>query len=419
MSGFTKGLLADILHWGQGGHPQIFVSYRRRGEGAGYAGRLADKLVEHFGSKKCFRDVDDIESGIDFAKAINEAVGACEVLIAVIGPDWITQTDKEGRRRLDNPQDFVRLEIAAALDRNIRVIPVLVGEARMPKAEELPKVLEGLAGRQAHELSDTRWEYDIGKLVSAIESIGIRGRSGPKRGVSGWNLKRVAWISGGALGFLLLVGLLSEELAPTMDTAVTPPVTEQVIVNPVVTDSVTPSPSQDVSPPAVESKRPAVTEPVTRLPTPVAPPPERPNYESDVIAAVQRGNEAEIQAQSTLDPQYLYGIFAEDALEMELTSLQYFISSGEVSVNTLLRQEFGSVRVSPDGSEAEVEVEETWSSEHRSGFTGQCLHRIPSNTVPQTVYLWNESGRWVIYDIETDFLATPDAVPCDWSDLGR
>ncbi len=160
--------------------PRIFISYRRRGEGAGYGGRIADRLVEHFGVGQCFRDVDDIESGVDFVKTIQEAVGACEVLIAVIGPDWITQTDVRGNRRLDDPRDFVRLEIAAALQRDIRVIPVLVGGADIPTEQELPDVLSALSRRQVHELTDTRWEYDVTKLIAAIESIGIKAHSRSK-----------------------------------------------------------------------------------------------------------------------------------------------------------------------------------------------------------------------------------------------
>jgi len=168
-----SGFLSNILPFGRRRYPRIFVSYRRHGEGAGYGGRLADKLVEHFGANQCFRDVEDIESGVDFVQTITDAVGTCEVLIAVIGPDWTTQTGEKGKPRLEDPQDFVRIEVAAALERNIRVIPVLVGGAPMPKAKELPEVLEGMSRRQAHELSDTRWVYDVGELLKAIESIGI------------------------------------------------------------------------------------------------------------------------------------------------------------------------------------------------------------------------------------------------------
>src|SRR5262249_25968863 len=91
-----KTLFAGFLRWGKRNQPKIFISYRRHGEGAGYGGRIADKLVEHFGPEQCFRDVEDIESGVDFVTTIEQAVGGCEVLIAVIGPDWITQTNDKG-----------------------------------------------------------------------------------------------------------------------------------------------------------------------------------------------------------------------------------------------------------------------------------------------------------------------------------
>jgi TIR domain len=188
---YTNAFLAGIRSWATRHRSTIFISYRRRGEGAGYGGRIADKLVEHFGKKKCFRDVDDIESGIDFVKTIREAVGTCEVLVAVIGPDWLTQTDDKGMRRLDDPRDFVRLEVAAALERDIRVIPVLVGGAEVPSERELPQVLEALSRRQAHELTDSRWEYDVSKLIGAIESLGVKGLSRPKK-AGGHGVMRLA-----------------------------------------------------------------------------------------------------------------------------------------------------------------------------------------------------------------------------------
>ncbi len=140
--------------WGQAENgSRIFVSYRRD-DARGDAGRLTDNLKLHFGDKQIFRDVEAIEAGVDFVEAINNAVSQCAVLLAIVGPNWLKATDSEGRRRLDDPNDFVRLEIAVALQRNIRVVPVLVGGAVMPKAEDLPQGLESLARRQAHELSD-------------------------------------------------------------------------------------------------------------------------------------------------------------------------------------------------------------------------------------------------------------------------
>ena len=126
----------------------IFISYRRD-DSAGYAGRLYDRLSAHFGTDQVFMDVAGIELGTDFVTAIEQAVGSCKVLIVVIGDEWLTTTDAAGRRRLDDPHDFVRLETSVALEREIRVVPVLVGGALMPRAEELPPELKSLARRQA------------------------------------------------------------------------------------------------------------------------------------------------------------------------------------------------------------------------------------------------------------------------------
>jgi Tol biopolymer transport system component len=116
-------------------------------------------------------DVDTIEPGVDFAEVLAAAVESCEVLLAVIGDQWLTMKDDTGRRRLDNPDDFVRLEIGAALDRNVRVIPVLVQDAKMPRAQDLPPALAKLARRHAHEMSDPRWNYDVGRLIEALERV--------------------------------------------------------------------------------------------------------------------------------------------------------------------------------------------------------------------------------------------------------
>ncbi|HKP73829.1 MAG TPA: TonB family protein, partial [Pyrinomonadaceae bacterium] len=112
----------------------------------------------------------------DFVEAIREAVGACEILIALIGKDWLESAGANGRR-LDNPKDFVRLEIAAALERDVRVIPVLVQEARMPNPEELPEDLSRLSHRNAVELSDARWKYDVDQLIDVMERILARQRA--------------------------------------------------------------------------------------------------------------------------------------------------------------------------------------------------------------------------------------------------
>lgn len=156
--------------------PKIFLSYRRD-DSAGYAGRVAERLFQAFGHASVFRDVDDIKPGVDFTEEIGRAVGNCDVLIALIGPRWLNAADSTGRRRLDNPQDYVRIEIGSALERKIRVIPVLVQNADMPGAESLPEPLKPLALHQAIELSDTRWDYDAGRLITALGGkVPSRGR---------------------------------------------------------------------------------------------------------------------------------------------------------------------------------------------------------------------------------------------------
>lgn len=147
----------------------IFINYRRE-DSAGHAGRLFDRLSLRFPGR-VFMDVDTIEPGTDFVEVIEHAVGCCEVLIVMMGDQWLSITDASGRRRLDNASDFVRLEIAAALERNIRIIPVLVEGAVMPRPEDLPEDLGKLTRRNAIELSDARWTFDVDRLIQTIEGV--------------------------------------------------------------------------------------------------------------------------------------------------------------------------------------------------------------------------------------------------------
>lgn len=147
----------------------IFVNYRRE-DSAGHAGRLFDRLSSGFPGR-VFMDVDTLDPGVDFVDAIEQAVGSCEVLIVLIGHEWLSRKDAAGQRRLDDPGDFVRLEVATALERKIRVIPVLVQGASMPRAEQLPPDLAKLARRNAIELSDARWAYDVDRLISTIAEV--------------------------------------------------------------------------------------------------------------------------------------------------------------------------------------------------------------------------------------------------------
>lgn len=145
----------------------LFISYRRA-DSAGYAGRLAETLEAHFGTGSVFRDVEDIRPGEDFVAAIEGALARVDALLVLIGPDWL-EADAHGRRRLDDPEDFVHREVAAALHSGKPVIPVLVGGATMPKEEELPVPLEPLARRQAFSLTEAGWRDDVARLVASLE----------------------------------------------------------------------------------------------------------------------------------------------------------------------------------------------------------------------------------------------------------
>ena len=118
--------------------PRIFISYRRD-DSAGHTGRIFDRLEGHFGQGQVFMDVDTIRPGLNFVEVVEEAVGVCDGLVAVIGQEWLQASDATGARRLKDPADLVKLEIATALERDIRVIPVLVQGAQMPRIVDLPE----------------------------------------------------------------------------------------------------------------------------------------------------------------------------------------------------------------------------------------------------------------------------------------
>src|SRR6516162_6654158 len=144
----------------------IFISYRRQ-ETRHLAGRLSDRLADRFGEGQVFIDVDTIEPGVDFAEEIFRAVAACKVLLAIIGPGWLTAADERGGRRLDDPDDIVRIEIEAALARGVPVIPILVEGAVMPGRQDLPERLAALARRNALTIRHESFRSDAGRLVTA------------------------------------------------------------------------------------------------------------------------------------------------------------------------------------------------------------------------------------------------------------
>lgn len=158
---------------------RIFISYRRQ-DSAAYAGRIGDRLVRRYGKPNIFVDVDRILPGQDFREVINASVAAADILLVMIGPSWLQVTERDGTRRLDNPEDFVRLEILAAIEKRKVIIPVLLGNVKMPTVEALPEKLQQLAHKQAIEISDTRFHSDVDRLIESIDAIGTasRGKSG-------------------------------------------------------------------------------------------------------------------------------------------------------------------------------------------------------------------------------------------------
>jgi hypothetical protein len=152
-------------------YPGIFISYRRSDEPV-YVDRLHFTLARKFGQQQIFRDVDSIELGEKFADVLQMSLGACKVVLVVIGQGWLTVTDDDGERRLDDDDDFVRMEIGTALMRpGITVIPILVNGTRMPRTHELPLSLAGLAGRHGHAMSHDRFDADAMELIRKLERI--------------------------------------------------------------------------------------------------------------------------------------------------------------------------------------------------------------------------------------------------------
>nr|CAA6824596.1 MAG: TIR domain-containing protein [uncultured Thiotrichaceae bacterium] len=146
---------------------KIFINYRR-GDTRGEAGRLMDSLTAYLGEGRVFRDIEGIEGGADFEQVLHDSVGSADALIILIGPQWLTITDDDGQRRLDDPDDWVAKEISSALDKGLPIFPVLVENAQMPHADELPDALKPLVRFNAISISDYRWSFDVTRLAKII-----------------------------------------------------------------------------------------------------------------------------------------------------------------------------------------------------------------------------------------------------------
>ncbi len=148
---------------------RLFLSYRRD-DTAGRAGRLFDGLTQRLGPGQVFQDVEAIKPGLDFERAVADSLESADASVVVIGPEWATITEPGGARRLDRDDDFVRLEVGVALRSERPVVPVLVGGAQMPRAEELPEELRPLLKRQAFTVRDSAWNGDVDDLVRDLRS---------------------------------------------------------------------------------------------------------------------------------------------------------------------------------------------------------------------------------------------------------
>lgn len=165
----------------------VFISYRREDTGP-YARLLKEHVCSRFPDAPVFMDLDSIEAGLDFAEAIESALRSSVVLIVLIGREWLTIADDNDRRRLDNPDDYVRFEIRTALRRCVRVVPVLVDGVKAPQRQQLPADLDKLARLNALEMSYSRFEYDEGRLMAVIQRV-LASSSLPEPAIRAWRAR--------------------------------------------------------------------------------------------------------------------------------------------------------------------------------------------------------------------------------------
>lgn len=156
-----------LLPWRKARNDKIFINYRRDDAG-GFAGRLSDTLTAHFGDERVFRDVTGIDYGHDFERVIDQRVSESCAVVVLIGDKWASITNAEGKRRLDDPADYVCREISSALASAVTVVPVLIGDATMPRRDELPETLVDLTRRNAMTITDERWDFDVARLAKVL-----------------------------------------------------------------------------------------------------------------------------------------------------------------------------------------------------------------------------------------------------------
>ena len=175
---------------------RIFINYRRD-DAAGFAGRLADSLADYFGPGRVFRDVTGIDYGDDFEEVIHSRLAESGALVVIIGDRWTNVRNADGGRRLDDPGDYVGREISVAMKAGLPVVPVLIGNAAMPRPDELPEPLRELSRHNAMTVTDERWAHDVARLAKVL-AIDVPGSVAQRR------LDRVRTL---ALLLLVLAGI--------------------------------------------------------------------------------------------------------------------------------------------------------------------------------------------------------------------
>ncbi|HEX7137482.1 MAG TPA: toll/interleukin-1 receptor domain-containing protein [Vicinamibacterales bacterium] len=227
----------------------IFICYRRD-DSAGHAGRLRDALSAEFGADSIFRDLDTIGPGDDFVQAITRGVASCTVFLAIVGRNWLTASDRDGRRRLDVPSDHVRSELSEALQCGVRVIPVLVQSAPMPQPSDLPDPLKPFADRNAIALDDDDWQSDVQRLVQAIRRE-LGEATAPHVAVATRRLPFWVMAAGAVVIALVLIGVLNRNrsAAPSRSDTL-PPGISSANLNPPSAPSSSPSSSAHVTLPS-------------------------------------------------------------------------------------------------------------------------------------------------------------------------
>ncbi|MEO6636874.1 MAG: toll/interleukin-1 receptor domain-containing protein [Ginsengibacter sp.] len=227
----------------------IFINYRVH-DTVGETGQLVDRLKYHFSNDQIFMDIDKIEPGLDFTKAISKSLESCDIMLEIIGPHWLGINAADNTSRIKNPNDWVKTEISTALQRDIRVVPVLVDGGQLPDAEELPAELQPLLLRQSFEISNKRWDYDTEQLVNMLIKFGVEPKPSPMPNPNGehktwW--KKNSWWAYILIGMIITVSILvniadqnGSSLAPLNDNNSSeaqrpndqnPDVTQQNIVN--------------------------------------------------------------------------------------------------------------------------------------------------------------------------------------------